>query len=146
MAGPKSTPNDRYFEKFLMAIFSSFSEFLPEIYWEEIAEELLFVFRFDVWPGTRTLAFRLVSQHTNYYIIYNTLLHVINNLNLQNSNNCKGNTKLQIAFNVLNWRLWCKFLISQNRQNKVINRHMVNMIFLELKIVQMTINCQIWQL
>ena len=80
------------------------------------------------------------------YIIYNTLLHVINNLNLQNSNNCKGNTKLQIAFNVLNWRLWCKFLISQNRQNKVINRHMVNMIFLELKIVQMTINCQIWQL
>ena len=42
------------------------SEFLPEICWEEIAEEILFVFRFDVWPGTRTLAFRLISQHTIY--------------------------------------------------------------------------------
>ena len=30
-----------------------YSEFLPEI-----AEEILFVFYFDVWPGTRTLALR----------------------------------------------------------------------------------------
>ena len=33
--------------------------------------------------------------------------------------------------------------ISKNRQNKGINRHIVNMIFLELKIVKMTINRQI---
>ena len=25
-----------------------------------------FVFCFDVWPGTRTLAFRLISQHSSY--------------------------------------------------------------------------------
>ena len=29
------------------------SEFLPEIGWEEIAEEIPFVFRLDVWPGTK---------------------------------------------------------------------------------------------
>ena len=46
--------------------FYLLSVFLPEICWEEIAEEILFVFRFDVWPGTRTLAFRLISQHTTY--------------------------------------------------------------------------------
>ena len=46
--------------------FYLLSEFLPEICWEEIAEEILFVFGFDVWPGTRTLAFRLISQHTTY--------------------------------------------------------------------------------
>ena len=47
--------------------FKLLSEFITEICWEEIAEEILFVFRFDVWPGTRTLAFRLISRHTNYY-------------------------------------------------------------------------------
>ena len=46
--------------------FYLLSEFLPEICWEEIAKEILFVFRFDVWPGTRTLTFRLISQHTTY--------------------------------------------------------------------------------
>ena len=41
----KSTPNDRFFEKLFMAIFIWLSEFLPEICWEQIAEEILFVFR-----------------------------------------------------------------------------------------------------
>ena len=41
--------------------FYLLSEFLPEICWEEIAEEILFVFHFEVWPGARTLAFRLIS-------------------------------------------------------------------------------------
>ena len=41
------------------------SEFLSESCWKEIAEELLLVFWFDVWPGARTLALRLISQH-NY--------------------------------------------------------------------------------
>ena len=53
----KSTPNGN---------FNLFSEFLPEICWEEIAEEKLFVFRFDVWPGARSLALHLISQHTTY--------------------------------------------------------------------------------
>ena len=48
--------------------FYLLSEFLPEICWEEIAEEILFVFYFDVWPGARTLALRLISQH--YLPIY----------------------------------------------------------------------------
>ena len=50
-----------------MANFYLFSEFLPEICWEEIAEKILFVFYFDVWPGVRTLALCLISQHTTYY-------------------------------------------------------------------------------
>ena len=46
--------------------FYILSEILPEICWEESAEEILFVFCFDVWPGARILAFRLISQHTTY--------------------------------------------------------------------------------
>ena len=41
--------------------FNLLSEFLPEICWEEIGEEILFVFCFDVWPGIRTRALRLIS-------------------------------------------------------------------------------------
>ena len=52
-----------FFEKLFMAILL-LTEFLPEICWEEIASEILFVFCFDVWPGARTLAFRLISQNT----------------------------------------------------------------------------------
>ena len=57
----KSIPNYRFFEKLFMEIFL-LSEFLPE----EIAEEILFVFCFDVWHGARTQAFRLISQHSTY--------------------------------------------------------------------------------
>ena len=46
--------------------FNFLSEILPEICWVEIVEEILFVFCFDVWPGPRTLALRLISQHTTY--------------------------------------------------------------------------------
>ena len=35
---------------------------MPEICWEEI----LFVFCFDVWSGSRTLAFHVISQDTAY--------------------------------------------------------------------------------
>ena len=38
------------------------SGFLPQICWEEIAKEILFVFCFNVRPGSRTTA----SQHTTY--------------------------------------------------------------------------------
>ena len=45
----KSTPNGRFFEKLLMAILFYFlSEFFPEISWKEIADEILFIFRYDV--------------------------------------------------------------------------------------------------
>ena len=64
----KSTPNNRFFEKLFMAGFYLLPEFLPEICREEIAEEILFVFCFDVWPGTPTLAFRLIGQ----YVIFQT--------------------------------------------------------------------------
>ena len=30
------------------------------------AEEILFVLGFNVWPGARTLALCLISQHTTY--------------------------------------------------------------------------------
>ena len=55
--------------------FYLLSEFLPEICWEEIAEEILFIFRFDVWPGARTLAFHLISQHTTYLTRATYILH-----------------------------------------------------------------------
>ena len=47
----KSTPNDRFFDKFFMTILILLSEFLPEICWEEIAEEILFLY-FVLMSGT----------------------------------------------------------------------------------------------
>ena len=49
-----------------MASFNLLLEFLPEICREEITEKIHFLFCFDVWPGARTLALRLISQHTTY--------------------------------------------------------------------------------
>ena len=49
-----------------MAILFTLRVFARNLLRGEIAEEILFVFRFDVWPGTQTLAFRLISQHTTY--------------------------------------------------------------------------------
>ena len=62
----KSIPNDRFFWRNFSWQFYLLSQFLPEICWEEIAEEILFVFCFDVWPGAGTLASRLISQHITY--------------------------------------------------------------------------------
>ena len=39
------------------------SEFLPEICWKELAEEIPFIFRFDVGPMARTLALHVTSRH-----------------------------------------------------------------------------------
>ena len=66
---------------------------------------------------------------------YNTSLHAITNLNLQSQW-----LQSKVAFNVLKWRIRCKFLISKNHQINGIYRHIVKMIFLELKIVKITIN------
>ena len=43
-------------------------------------------------------------------------------------------------------KMGLKFLISKSHQNKVINRHILNMTFFELNIVKVAINRQIWQL
>ena len=41
------------------------SEFLPEICWEtKSPKKYCLYFVFDIWPGSRTLALRLISQHT----------------------------------------------------------------------------------
>ena len=78
----KSTPNDRFFEKLFMAIFICNPEFLPEICWDEIAEEeILFAFCFDVWPGAWTRVLRLISQYVGSSIDYifplNSLINFI---------------------------------------------------------------------
>ena len=46
--------------------FALIKGFARNLLREEIAKEILFVFRFNVWPGTRTLALPLISQHTTY--------------------------------------------------------------------------------
>ena len=51
-----STPNDRFFEKLFHGSFYLLSEFLPEICWEKVAEEIFFIFHFwwltlDTNPG-----------------------------------------------------------------------------------------------
>ena len=67
MAGSlKSTPNDRFFEKLFMAILFTSQSFARNLLRGNRRRKILFVFCFDVWPGARTMAFRLISQHTTY--------------------------------------------------------------------------------
>ena len=37
-----STPNDKFFEKLFMAVLFALKSFLPEIWWDEVAEEIFF--------------------------------------------------------------------------------------------------------
>ena len=47
--------------------FILYPEFLPEICWEEKADQIFFfIFRFDVWPGIWNRALRLLSQYSTY--------------------------------------------------------------------------------
>ena len=55
----KSAPTTDFLGNFSWQFYLS-SEFLPEFCCNEIGEEILFSFCFDVWPGSRTLAFRLL--------------------------------------------------------------------------------------
>ena len=56
-----------FIEKLFLEIFLfTLRVFARNMLRVEIAEEILFVFRFDIWSGTQTLAFRLISQHTTY--------------------------------------------------------------------------------
>ena len=56
-----SSPNDRFWQIYLL------SELLPEICWEEVAEEIFSYLIFDDWPGMRAQAF--VSNKPTYYIL-----------------------------------------------------------------------------
>ena len=47
-----------------MAILFYSQSFRQKSAERKIAEEILFVFRFDVWPGARTLAFSPISANT----------------------------------------------------------------------------------
>ena len=59
-----STLNDRFFWESFSWQFYLLSEFLAEICWEKITEEIfLFIFLFYAWPGIRTRSLRLRSQH-----------------------------------------------------------------------------------
>ena len=60
----RSTPNDRFFEKLFMAILG-----ILRVFARNLLEEILFVFCFDVWPGTRTLPTRplRLQQHCFYF-------------------------------------------------------------------------------
>ena len=60
--------------------FNTFSEFLPEICWEEIAEKMLFVFCFDVWYGARTLAFSS-NKPAHYLLDHGNFIHDLRNTN-----------------------------------------------------------------
>ena len=63
----KSTSNSRFLRNFFMA--GLFTEFSPEICWEEIVEEISFfhIFRCDAWPGIQTRALRVISQYSICY-------------------------------------------------------------------------------
>ena len=50
-----------FFEKLFLALLFTLRVFARNLR-EEIAEEILFKFYFDVWPGARTLALHLISQ------------------------------------------------------------------------------------
>ena len=56
-----------FLEKLFMAGLFLLSEFFAEICWEEIVAEILFIFRFDVWPGARTLA--IASNKPTHYLL-----------------------------------------------------------------------------
>ena len=61
-----STTNDILLRNIFMAILYLLSEFLPDICWEKIVEEIFAYFRFHVWFGIWTRALRLIWQHIIY--------------------------------------------------------------------------------
>ena len=79
----KSIPNDRFFEKLFMAIlFTLHTVFARNLLRGNRRRKILFVFRFDVWPGTRTLAF--ASNEPTHYLLDQvpTLMYKINTRNI----------------------------------------------------------------
>ena len=56
----------KFFEKLFMAIFIYSQSFCQKSAERKSPKKYLLYFCFDVWPGARTLALRLISQHTTY--------------------------------------------------------------------------------
>ena len=65
----KSTPNDRIFSETFHGSLYLLSQFLPEICWDKIAAEIIFVICFDIWTGARTLAF--TCNKLTHYLLNN---------------------------------------------------------------------------
>ena len=61
----KSTPNDRVFEKLFIAILFTLRLFARNLL-RGNRRRNTFRISFEVWPGTRTLTFCLISQHITY--------------------------------------------------------------------------------
>ena len=55
-----------------------FSEFLPEMCWEEIAEEIIFAFCFAVWPGSRTLDLHLILDYGDFKVHMCIYIKIVN--------------------------------------------------------------------
>ena len=67
-----------------MAVVCLLSEFLAEIYWEKVNEEIIFFIIClvgDVWPGVRTVAARLINQHSSYKATANSWAVLVNSPN-----------------------------------------------------------------
>ena len=62
----KSTPNDRFYEKLVIAVLIYSQSFCQKSA-VEIAEKILFVFCFDVWPGGLNLGF--TSNKSTHYLL-----------------------------------------------------------------------------
>ena len=63
----KSPPNDRFFVKLFMAIFTYSQSFCQKSAERKAPKKYFFVFCFDVQPWTRTLTLGLIRQYTTYY-------------------------------------------------------------------------------
>ena len=55
-----------FLRNFSLQFYFTLRVFARNLLREEIAEAMLFVFCFDVWPGAGTMVLRQISQHTTY--------------------------------------------------------------------------------
>ena len=82
--------SERFFEKLFMAILFT-RRLFPEICWEEIAEEILLVFCFDVWLYVFICQMRSENRtfpsFVEFFTIYSTLLSLTNKLLFSYINN-----------------------------------------------------------
>ena len=59
------TSNDKFFKKFFMAALFTLKVFVRNLR-RGSRRRNFFIFLFDVWPGFRTRAVRVISQYTTY--------------------------------------------------------------------------------
>ena len=83
----KSTPNDRFFEKLFITILFALRVFARNLL-RGNRRKNTFRIRFDVWPGLRTLAFRLIRNNQGTFI--------------ENKNRLKSNMYVDSAIRKIN--------------------------------------------